>query len=225
MVTSQSENENTVYFRTVSCPCAECMVGSLGNCSNFPFVSAWETCTIGFKAVPQGLTAARNIQNVRAKLQVLHRQRPALPWFCCLGWVANQQQPAVLLLTDGWFQPRVNQQNVKCHLLVSPAQIRNDFTNTVVQKPALCNRLEGTCNCTDQHAINFPLAHILEVAVVKGANNLQKSLFCKFTPTNQNRITDAIHLSMSKESVLCFAKYSEKRLKFFNDFILLPNNV
>ena len=172
MVTSQSENENTVYFRTVSCACAQCMIGTLGNCSNYPFVSAWETCTIGFKAVPQGLTAARNMQNVRAKLQVLHRQRPALPWFCCLGWVANQQQPAVLLLTDGWFQLRANQHNLKCHLLVSHAQIRNDFTNTVVKKPPLCNRLEGTCNCPDQHAINFPLAHILEVAVVKGANNL-----------------------------------------------------
>ena len=148
-----------------------------------------------------------------------------MAWFCCLGWVANKQQPAVLLMTEGCIQVRMNQQNVKCHLLSSPFQlVCNDFTNTVVEKQAVCNRLAENCNCAKLHATNFPIQHILVVAVVKGSNNLHKNLFCKYTPSPPNTQTNLIHMSMSKESEACFSNYSDRRLKFFNDFFLLPNN-
>ena len=193
------------------------------NCANFPFVPAWQSCTLGFKAVPQGITAVRNTQHIRSKLQLLLRERPALPWFCCLGWVQHQQQPAVLLMTAGCF--RINPTTVKCHLLSQWDPVPNDFTNTVVEKPPLCNRLEDTCNCPHKHAKNFKIADILEVAVVKGTNNLHKSLFCNITATPLNRDLRLIHLSMSKESVLCFSRYSEKRMKYKNDFFLVENNI
>jgi hypothetical protein len=138
-----------------------------------------------------------------------------------LGWVANQQQPAVLLMQPGCI--RINPLTVKCHRLKAWKPVPNDFTNTIVEKPPLCNKLSGSCNCTKRHAMNFPIAHILEVAVVKGTNNSHKSLFCKYSADAPNSHLSLIHLSMSKESVLCFSKYSEKRLKFHNDFYLVPN--
>jgi hypothetical protein len=70
------------------------------------------------------------------------------------------------------------------------------------------------------------MSQILEVAVVKGANHLHRSLFCKFTPNTPNQpANNLIHMSMSKEPVQCFDSYSEKRLKYFNDFFLVDGDV
>ena len=189
MVTTASNVENAIYYRLISCPCVQCLNGTLQRCMNHPFVPNWESSIIGFKSVPHGITAPTNNRNIRLKLQLLMRERPLLAWFCCLGWVANQQQPAVLLMQPGCI--RINPLTVKCHQLKAWKPVPNDFTNTIVEKPPLCNKLSGSCNCTKRHAMNFPIAHILEVAVVKGTNNSHKSLFCKFSADAPNS-----HLSL-----------------------------
>jgi hypothetical protein len=147
------------------------------------------------------------------------RERATLPFFCCLGRIANQQQPAVLLFS--WASFRKSRQTVKCHVLKPWQPIANDFAYTVVSKPPLCNMAQDTCNCALLHCELFPIQNILHPAVVKGANNLHRSLFCKFNPSPAQPNLHLIHMTMSKDSVECFAKYSEKRLKYFNDFFLI----
>ena len=205
MVTTASNNEREVFYRLISCPCIQCLNGTLQGCPNAPFVPAWESCTLGFQAIPRGVSLESNIAHIRSTLRLLVRER-TLPWFCCLGRVARQQRPAVLLMNGSI---RINPNSVRCHQLAAwePVPI-NDFSYTVVSKPTdLCNNLQNTCNCAKKHCVNFPLSQILEVAVVKGANHLHRSLFCKFTPNTPNQPANSnnlIHMSMSKESVQCF---------------------
>ena len=126
--------------------------------------------------MPFRLTQIKKSSNITSKLSILKRERATLPWFCCLGRTENQQQPVVLLMTH----LRVNRGKNTCHILQPWKAKLNDFTWTVAVKANTCNRLEGACRCNLHHAIHFPLANIMEVAVARKTNNRHQSLFCSY---------------------------------------------
>ena len=114
-----------------------------------------------------------------------------------------------------------NTGGVRCHVLRPWNPPLNEFCWTVVERPTnVCPRSAVRCQCNQLHWSDFPLQHILEIAVKRGRGNLFKNLFCKFTPESPHPF-DLVHLSKSKESCECFSRYSDKRLRFFNDFYLL----
>ena len=219
MVTSTSPN--TVYFRTISCPCVGCVSGELDNCTNNPFVPNWQSTVIQFTPLVEGISQARNIRDIRLKLLRVSLQHETISWFCCLGWIQRLQQPAVLMIPSANLE--LTDTTVRCHVLRNWNPPVNEFCWTVVEKPAnVCPRSAARCECNQLHWKNFPLAHILEVAVKKGRGNLYRNLFCKFTPETPSPV-ELIHLSKSKDSVESFHRYSQKRLRFHNDFCLLES--
>ena len=219
MVTSTAPN--TVYFRTISCPCLACISGELENCTHQPFVPNWDSKQIQFTPLIQGISLARNCRDVQQKIMRVAMQQEHLPWFCCLGWIERLQQPAVLLMTSS--QLELSDTTVKCHVLKPWNPPVNEFCWTVVERPAtVCPRSATRCQCNQLHWKDFQLANILEVAVKKGRGNLFKNLFCKFTPDSPYPLS-LIHMSQSKESVQCFQRYSDKRLRYHNDFFLVES--
>jgi hypothetical protein len=137
-----------------------------------------------------------------------------------LARIEELQQPAVVLIT----LTNINLTNttVRCNVLRPWEAPLNDFSWTVVERPGHCRRSADRCNCNLLHWKEFPLSNILEVAVRKGRGNLYKNLFCKFTPESPHQ-NELLHLSKTRESCTCdsFERFSEKRLRYFNDFFFV----
>ena len=209
-----TDSPNTVHYRTISCPCIPCISGEVQNCQHHPFVPRWQSVLLQFEPIQEGIPHQRHLRDIRNKLVRVAMQQDTLPWFCCLGRIDRLQQPAVLLMTAN--NLNLTDTTVRCNVLKPWNAPLNAFSWTVVERPTeVCHR--ARCHCNQLHWKEFALSSILEVAVRKGRGNLFKNLVCKFTPDSPHSV-DLYHLSKTRESCESFERYSEKRLKYFNDF-------
>jgi hypothetical protein len=158
---------------------------------------------------------------VHKLLSKLRDHADTLPFFFCLGWEENLQQPAVLMISN----LRVNPVTVRCHVLPPYNAPVNDFSWTVVAKPTeLCNKLDSECDCHLAHAVNFLLINILEVAVQK-TGRVYKSLFSK-CQSLVNTIPDSKLYQLNTTTPVgkaVFDNYASKRLLYHNDFFMIES--
>jgi hypothetical protein len=78
--------------------------------------------------------------------------------------------------------------------------------------------------CALQHSINFPLQHILSVAISNGQdfNRPHRSLFAVCRTATAPPQSQLIYLPMTKEADEVFDLFAQKRLRFFDDLFLRP---
>jgi hypothetical protein len=221
MVTKASNIEGAVFYRTISCACPNCISGQFGICTNSPFVPAWEHTTIRYKQPPPKITTDFDDHeaDIWNELERLRQHQHTLPWYCCLARVEKVQHPTVLLIKH----LRLNARTVKCHILPPHKPLLNDFGWTMVKKPnVVCHRFGHQCDCDLLHAVNFPIRHILEVAVEKGEHKSLFSISRTEPPVQGNQL---LNLPMSPKGNTCFDEYAKKRLELFNDFYLLERQL
>ena len=121
VITKACNNPNSIYYRTISCSCQNCSRGELVGCCNHPFVPPLNMSTLRFQeGTPEAPLQAPNATAVRDLLINLQQHHSeSLPTFFCLGWVQNQQQPAVLMMSH----LRIYKHSVLCHLLPPTDQL------------------------------------------------------------------------------------------------------
>ena len=215
VITKACNNPNSIYYRTISCSCQNCSRGELVGCSNHPFVPPLNMSTLriqeGTPEAPLQAPNATAVRDLLINLQQHHSE--SLPTFFCLGWVQNQQQPAVLMMSHLC----IYKHSVLCHLLPPHRPVVNDFSNTTVEKPnPIC--VNSACNCPLLHPTKFPFGNILEVCVKK----VDRSYRSLFHPTKDERDPGIklLQLPHTADATNLFNSYAQKRLKIFDDFFL-----
>ena len=205
------------YCRTISCTCNACIVGKLEGCLNAPFVPAWEHSVVSFRPCTPIIGITDNEVEIWNKLNALENEKETLPFYCCLGWVGGVQHPTVLYIKH----LRLNQRTVRCHVLLPHKPVLNDFGWTLVQRPnQLCNKLDSDCSCNLQHAQNFPVKHILSIAVKQLPDRRHRSLFAVSRTETPPPNHQLIYLPMTKEGDDTFECFAKKRVEYFNDLYL-----
>jgi len=193
------------------------MLGKLHSCANSGFVSDWEETVLDFRPCTPLIGICDNEMQMWNQIHALQNEKDTLPFYCCLAWVGEVQHPTVLYIKH----LRLFQRTVRCHVLHPHKAVVNDFGWTLVLRPLqLCSKLASDCNCTLQHAQNFPLKHILAIAVSKGNNDRHRSLFAVSKSGTAPPGYQLIHLPMTKEGDEVFESFSTKRLQYFNDLFL-----
>ena len=156
--------QNRICYRSCSCSCHVCTMGSFHGCENEAFVPSWSSQLLTFRLKPPPNSLARHTANIRTWLQTLKRQKNVFPVYYCLAWRPNIQQPTILHMTH----MRSGDQNVRCHVLPLHDATPNDFGHCKCRLPnVLCPRTIEECHCNGHHAQLLPIADILEVAVFR----------------------------------------------------------
>jgi hypothetical protein len=189
-------------------------MGHLDNCVNNTFVPQWNSENLTIRQQPPPLPRARRATDVFNKLKSYKQRRGELPFYFCLGWRPNIQQPTILYMSH----LRISRQSIRCHVLSLHGPTPNNFAHCLSELPRnLCQNTAERCACANKHAENFPLENILEVAVYT-ENRTVKNHFQRVRGQPQRQDFELFDLPPNKRNDLLFTSYATKRLEFFNDF-------
>ena len=205
-----ANHNNTIFYRTASCTCSACWTGEFEGCENADIVPRWQSAKMAFHKKPLARSNQRNTADIRKIIQTLKDHKQELPIYYCLARQGDSQCPTVLLMSH----LQLNALTVRCHVLQPFQNKANDFGHCLNLFPLnRCNNIEGRCNCNlDNHATNFQISDILEVAVFR-ENGRYKTHFQR-TRGEEEALVD---LPSTPKGDLLFEKYATKRFQYFND--------
>jgi hypothetical protein len=211
--------QNTILYRSISCSCPPCMMGQLNGCLNPGFVPQWQSQSIRFRPKPALVSIRRNAATVLGIIGRYRARKNDLPFYFCLARKANVQHPTVLLMTH----LAVDDRSVRCHELIPHFPALNDFGHCRSRRPLqTCARLRNRCRCANQHAVDFPIENILEVAVYS-VNGVLRNNFQRVPGQPEGADYSLVDLSSNIRNDVVFDKYARKRLQYFNDFRTLQS--
>jgi len=198
------------------------MTGQLNGCLNQGFVPRWRSESLRFQPKPALMSFRRNASTIQGLLDRYRQRKADFPFFFCLARIENVQHPTILLMTH----LATNDCTARYNVLESHFPALNDFGHCRCRRPnVVCARLANRCRCQLQHAVDFPIEHILEVAVYS-VNRVLKNHFQRVTGQPQGEDYALYDLSSNARNDAVFDKYAAKRLQYFNDFRTLaePNH-
>jgi len=213
-------SSKSIFCRTISCTCLNCLTGALGICGH-GFAPDYFQKMLSYKDVAPKINSAKNSQVIKKTLDKLRNHNDTLEFYFCLGWVERSQTPAVFLVTH----LKYNDKSIKCHVLQHYKPKLNDFHCTAVVKPNnLCPKSQNKCKCQFLHAETILHEHILDVCVEKGTNGVPfKSCFSKAKVEMQPPNGCVYHMPQTHTNNQILDSYCEKRFAIFNDFVLLAH--
>ena len=117
----------------------------------------------------------------------------------------------------------IDDRSVRCHELVSHFPAMNDFGHCRSRRPLqTCARLQNRCRCPLQHAVDFPIENILEVAVYS-VSGVLKNHFQRVNGQPEGADYTLVDLASNVRNDAVFDKYASKRLQYYNDFRTMPS--
>jgi len=212
-------SSKSIFCRTISCTCLNCLTGALGICGH-GFAPDYFQKMLSYKDVAPKINLAKNAQSIKKNLDKLRNHNDTLDFYFCLGWVERSQTPAVFLVTH----LKYNDKSIKCHVLQHYKPKLNDLQlsnpTTYAQNPKInANASFFTLRLSCMSTFLMFTTH-----VEKGTNGVPfKSCFSKAKVEMQPPNGCVYHMPQTHTNNQILDSYCEKRFAIFNDFVLLAH--